>query len=248
MFVTATDLQTSRAYPITVVNPTPRRRHKQCLEFQHRAAFQDRGPDRSTRSSPVSSASSSARRWPGNLDLTVGSQVSLVAPQELATPAGILPRFKRFTVVGIFKADMHEYDSGLALLPIGKRRHALPAGGQGQRSAAEARPWNRRRGWRTSLKTGSDRRLPRATGRAEHGNFFRALKIRKNRDVHHSAADRRGGDVQRGVDADGGGHGKRRRHRHPAYARDEPGSIMGIFLVQSAFVGVLGTLLGTAAA
>lgn len=52
------------------------------------------------------------------LDLKVGSQVSLVVPQAQATPAGLLPRFKRFTVVGIFKADMYEYDSGLALINI----------------------------------------------------------------------------------------------------------------------------------
>jgi lipoprotein-releasing system permease protein len=52
------------------------------------------------------------------LDLRVGSQVSLVVPQAQATPAGMLPRFKRFTVVGIFKADMYEYDSGLVLINL----------------------------------------------------------------------------------------------------------------------------------
>ena len=52
------------------------------------------------------------------LDLKLGSQVSVVVPQAQATPAGLLPRFKRFTVVGIFKADMYEYDSGLTLIHI----------------------------------------------------------------------------------------------------------------------------------
>ncbi len=52
------------------------------------------------------------------LDLKVGSQVALVVPQAQATPAGLLPRFKRFTVVGVFKADMYEYDSGLVLIHL----------------------------------------------------------------------------------------------------------------------------------
>lgn len=37
------------------------------------------------------------------LGLGVGSKVTLVTPQATPTPAGVIPRFKRFTVVGIFK-------------------------------------------------------------------------------------------------------------------------------------------------
>ncbi|MEJ2566897.1 MAG: lipoprotein-releasing ABC transporter permease subunit [Gammaproteobacteria bacterium] len=48
----------------------------------------------------------------------VGDKVTLVTPQATVTPAGILPRLKRFTVVGIFEVGMYEYDNGLALLDI----------------------------------------------------------------------------------------------------------------------------------
>ena len=50
------------------------------------------------------------------LGVTVGDKVTLVAPQANVTPAGILPRLKRFTVVGIFEIGMHEFDSALALI------------------------------------------------------------------------------------------------------------------------------------
>lgn len=53
-----------------------------------------------------------------HLDLKVGSQVSLVVPQAQASPAGLLPRFKRFTVVGIFKSGNYEYDNGVAVIHI----------------------------------------------------------------------------------------------------------------------------------
>jgi lipoprotein-releasing system permease protein len=48
----------------------------------------------------------------------VGDKVTLVIPQATVTPAGILPRLKRFTVVGIFEVGMYEYDNGLAVMAL----------------------------------------------------------------------------------------------------------------------------------
>ena len=48
----------------------------------------------------------------------VGDKVTVVTPQAISTPAGILPRLKRFTVRGVFEVGMHEYDSALALIHI----------------------------------------------------------------------------------------------------------------------------------
>jgi len=42
--------------------------------------------------------------------------ITLIIPQATVTPAGMLPRFKRFTVVGVFEMGMHEYDSALLLI------------------------------------------------------------------------------------------------------------------------------------
>ena len=50
------------------------------------------------------------------LNLEIGDKVTLVAPQANFTPAGILPRLKRFTLIGIFEVGMHEFDGGLALI------------------------------------------------------------------------------------------------------------------------------------
>src|SRR3569623_1855773 len=47
-----------------------------------------------------------------------GDMITLIAPQATVTPAGILPRLKRFTIVGIFEIGMYEYDSALALLDL----------------------------------------------------------------------------------------------------------------------------------
>ncbi|AEJ03010.1 lipoprotein releasing system, transmembrane protein, LolC/E family [Nitrosomonas sp. Is79A3] len=46
----------------------------------------------------------------------LGDKIVLISPQGQVTPAGILPRLKQFTVVGIFEAGHFEYDSGLVLI------------------------------------------------------------------------------------------------------------------------------------
>ena len=50
------------------------------------------------------------------LNSKIGDKVTLVVPQANFTPAGILPRLKRFTLIGIFEVGMHEFDAGLALI------------------------------------------------------------------------------------------------------------------------------------
>ena len=53
------------------------------------------------------------------LGVTPGDKVDLMIPQASVTPAGVLPRFRRFTVSGIFKVGMYEFDRGLVLIHIG---------------------------------------------------------------------------------------------------------------------------------
>jgi lipoprotein-releasing system permease protein len=52
------------------------------------------------------------------LGVFVGDRVTLIAPQGVVTPAGVVPRLKTFTVVGLFEVGMYEYDSGLALIHL----------------------------------------------------------------------------------------------------------------------------------
>ena len=112
------------------------------------------------------------------LKVMPGDTITLVAPQAGAGAAGFLPRLKRFTVAGIFSAGMHEFDSGLALVHL---EDALPLfdrpGPAGLR-----------------LKTADVMQAPRISREAmqavpgqyevidwtrRHATFFRALKTEK---------------------------------------------------------------------
>ncbi|OWW22412.1 lipoprotein-releasing ABC transporter permease subunit [Noviherbaspirillum denitrificans] len=52
------------------------------------------------------------------LRVQVGDKVTMIAPQGQVTPAGVLPRLKQYTVGGIFEAGHNEYDSSLAFIHI----------------------------------------------------------------------------------------------------------------------------------
>lgn len=54
-----------------------------------------------------------------NLGLLIGDKVNLIIPTASMTPIGILPRFKRFTVVGIFEVGGDfGFDSGMAFIHL----------------------------------------------------------------------------------------------------------------------------------
>ncbi|MBV8144872.1 MAG: lipoprotein-releasing ABC transporter permease subunit [Gammaproteobacteria bacterium] len=48
----------------------------------------------------------------------VGDSVVLIAPEGTATPTGVVPRMRRFRVVGLFSSGMYEFDRGLALTSL----------------------------------------------------------------------------------------------------------------------------------
>lgn len=50
------------------------------------------------------------------LGVGIDDKIVLMAPQGQFTPTGVVPRLKQFKVVGIFQVGMYEYDSGLALI------------------------------------------------------------------------------------------------------------------------------------
>lgn len=52
------------------------------------------------------------------LGVDVGQKITMVTPSANVTPAGVIPRLKRFTVIGIFKVGFFEYDSSVGLIHL----------------------------------------------------------------------------------------------------------------------------------
>jgi lipoprotein-releasing system permease protein len=114
----------------------------------------------------------------------VGERVTLIAPQGLVTPAGLLPRLKQFTVVGIFEVGMFEYDSGLALTHIDDARLLYQLGDDVSgvrlrlKDLFESR--NVARDLTAAVASGMKRDVYISDWTRSHANFFRAVQIEKN--------------------------------------------------------------------
>jgi len=63
------------------------------------------------------------------MGVTVGDPLTVVAPSGQVTPAGVVPRLKQVTVVGIFNAGHYEYDSGLVLMHADDAARLFRTGG-----------------------------------------------------------------------------------------------------------------------
>ena len=113
-----------------------------------------------------------------SLAVLPGDKVTLVAPQANVTPAGLLPRLKQFTVVGIFEIGMYEYDSALALIHLEDAKILFkkngPDGLRLMTADMMSAPWTSRDVMR---QVSGNYRVVDWT--QQHANFFRALKTEK---------------------------------------------------------------------
>ena len=178
------------------------------------------------------------------LDADLGTRLALVVPEGQITAAGLLPRMKRFTVVGIFDIGMYEYDSGLALINIQDAAllYQMPGEVSGLRLKLADVDGAPQVADRLGDKLGPGFRARDWT--REHANFFRALKMEKTvmfiillLIVAVAAFNIVSTLVMVVTD----------KEAEIAILRTlgaTPRSIMTIFMVQGTVIGVVGTLMG----
>jgi len=114
------------------------------------------------------------------LRVFVGDKVTVIAPQGTVTPAGVVPRLKSFTVVGIFEVGMYEYDSGLALIHMAdaQKLYQMEDRVSGVRLKVDDLFQAPRIGRELVRYINADAWISDWT--RSHANFFRAVAIEKN--------------------------------------------------------------------
>jgi lipoprotein-releasing system permease protein len=179
------------------------------------------------------------------LGVREGDSVTIVAPGGQVTPAGVLPRLKTFTVVGTFDAGHYEYDSALALIHLedAARLYRLAGPGGVQLKLADVQD-ARRVGAELSQALGPDV-LVRDWTRTNR-NWFDAVQIEKRLMaiiltliVAVAAFNLVSTLVMTVTD-------KRADIAILRTLGASPSSVMGIFVVQGATAGIIGTLAGLA--
>jgi len=180
------------------------------------------------------------------LGVGVGDSVTVVAPQITIGPTGILPRLRRFTVVGLFEVGMYEFDRGVALVHIrdAARLFRLDDAVTGLRLKLDdifAAPQFARN---LSMELLGDYRVEDWSH--QHANFFRAVKTEKRvmfiiltLIVAVAAFNIVSTLIMVVTD-------KRADIAILRTLGASPGSIMTIFIIQGVVIGVLGTALGVA--
>jgi lipoprotein-releasing system permease protein len=180
------------------------------------------------------------------LRVSVGDRIALIAPQGLVTPAGILPRLKQFTVVGVFEVGMFEFDSGLALIDLtdAQRLYQLGDDVSGVRLKLTDLFQSREIARELYRSIGGDILISDWT--RSHANFFRAVEIEKRvmfiillLIVAVAAFNIVSTLVMVVTD----------KQADIAILRTlgaTPMSVMKVFMVQGALIGVIGTLIGVA--
>jgi lipoprotein-releasing system permease protein len=63
------------------------------------------------------------------LQVGVGDKVTVTLAEGMVTPAGVIPRTKRFTVSGIYRVGMYEFDRRLAFINIADAQRLYRKGG-----------------------------------------------------------------------------------------------------------------------
>lgn len=179
-----------------------------------------------------------------SLGLDVGDKVTVVSPQGTITPAGTLPRLRRFTVVGIFEVGMYEYDRGLALVHLEDAAKLFQLGDRvsGVRLKLDDMFEAKRVSSELARRLPVDYRITDWT--QQHANFFRAIKTEKavmfvilTLIVAVAAFNIVSTLVMVVTD-------KRADIAILRTLGATPASVMGVFIVQGAVIGLFGTLLG----
>jgi len=178
------------------------------------------------------------------LNVRVGDKLILLISRGVITPAGLVPRMRRFEVSGIFNAGMYEYDRGLALVNVEDAARLFQLGDAvtGIRLAVKDP-------MRASLTV---REVAQSSGQdvfitdwtRQHANFFRSIQLTKSIIfmilllVVAVAAFNIVSTLVMVV---------REKNGEIAILRTlgaPPRGVLGIFVAQGAFIGIVGTTLG----
>jgi lipoprotein-releasing system permease protein len=173
----------------------------------------------------------------------MGDPVTLVAPGGQVTPAGVLPRLKQMTVVGTFDSGHYEYDASLVLMHVDDAARIFRLeGASGVR--LKLRDLHQAREVAADLALRLGQQVLVRDWTRQNRTWFAAVQVEKRMMfiiltliVAVAAFNLVSTLVMLVTD-------KRADIAILRTLGASPGSIMSIFMVQGALVGVVGTLLG----
>ena len=184
------------------------------------------------------------RRLADQLTLHAGENVTLVAPRGAVTPMGTMPRIKTYKVAGVFEIGMSEYDLGFAFMPLTEAQAYFNRSGDVTAIEVYVDNPDQIDRFRKLIAEAAGRPIFITDWRQRNATFFNALQVERNvmfliltLIVLVAALNIVSGLIMLVKD----------KGPDIAIMRTmgaSQGSVMRIFLITGASIGVVGTLVG----
>lgn len=184
------------------------------------------------------------RRLSDQLSVRAGDNITLVAPRGAVTPMGTTPRIKTYKVAAVFEIGMSEYDGAIVFMPLPEAQ--LYFNRAGDVTAIEVYTTNpdRIENFRRLVTDAANRPIFMIDWRQRNATFFNALQVERNvmfliltLIILVAAMNIISGLIM--LVKDKGGDIAIMRTMGATQ-----GSVMRIFLITGAAIGVVGTIAG----
>jgi len=184
------------------------------------------------------------RRLADQLSIRSGDSISLVAPRGAVTPMGVTPRIKTYKVAAVFEIGMSEYDSAFVFMPLPEAQAYFNRSGDVTAIEVYTEDPDQVDRYRPLVSEAAQRPIFMVDWRQRNATFFNALQVERNvmfliltLIVLVAALNIISGLIMLVKD----------KGRDIAILRTmgaTQGSIMRVFLITGASIGVVGTIMG----
>ena len=120
------------------------------------------------------------RRLADQLSLRSGDSVTLVAPRGAVTPMGTTPRIKSYKVAAVFEVGMSEYDAAFVFMPLAESQAYFNRSGDVTAIEVYTNNPDRIDRFRRLITEHSGRPIFMVDWRQRNATFFNALQVERN--------------------------------------------------------------------
>ncbi len=120
------------------------------------------------------------RRLADQLSLHAGDKITLVAPRGAVTPMGTMPRIKVYRVAAVFEVGMSEYDSSMVFMPLTQAQAYFNRAGDVTAIEVYTDNPDRVDSYRKAVQAAAKRPIFMIDWRQRNATFFTALQVERN--------------------------------------------------------------------
>lgn len=120
------------------------------------------------------------RRLADQLSLRSGDNLTLVAPRGAVTPMGMTPRIKVYKVAAVFEIGMSEYDSAVVFMPLKEAQAYFNRAGDVTAIEVYSENPDRIDRYRKAVTDAAERPIFMIDWRQRNATFFNALQVERN--------------------------------------------------------------------